>query len=189
VAGGATVPTTISQEDDLRPGGELPVPVLPNQLAADGSSETDGGIPDIVWILLALVVVVAAVAGPWAVRRVRRRRRRARGPVEQVAAAWDRARSAAVDAGVPGTPAMTGTEWAAATARVLPVAARPMGALAEVVDLMIFARPDEVDLQRRGAFGDSLGDDCDLWADQIHRFTIDNLPTAKRVQRYFTDLR
>jgi hypothetical protein len=64
-----------------------------------------------------------------------------------------------------------------------------MGSLGEVVDMVLYARPDEIDLERRGTFGDSLGDDCDLWATQIYRITTDNLTTTKRVQRYFTEYR
>jgi transglutaminase-like putative cysteine protease len=156
-----------------------PVPVA--------TSDEGGGFPW-TWVSI-LVLAVVVLVGPWALRRINRFRHRVHGTREQVAAAWDRARSAATEAGVEGDESMTSREWAAATAKVLPVAARPMGSLGDVVDMVLYARPDGIDLDRRGTFGDSLGDDCDLWATQIYRITTDNLTTTKRVQRYFTEYR
>ncbi len=83
---------------------------------------------------------------------------------------------------------MTATEWSTATAAVVPVAARPMRSLADVVDRVTFAPAEEVDLDRRGTFGDRLSDDCELWASQIDRIVVDSLPTSARLKRYFTDL-
>jgi transglutaminase-like putative cysteine protease len=167
-----------SEDPDAEP---TPVPV------SAGSADDGGGFPWTWFWVITLAVV--AFAGPWALRRINRFRHRVHGTREQVAAAWDRARSAASEAGVEGHESMTSREWTAATAKVLPVAARPMGSLGDVVDMVLYARPDEIDLDRRGTFGDSLGDDCDLWATQIYRITTDNLTTTKRVQRYFTDYR
>ncbi|MAT05743.1 MAG: hypothetical protein CL424_11960 [Acidimicrobiaceae bacterium] len=166
------------QSDDPDATGD-PVPV-------DGTDE-GGGFPWTSVVVLALVVL--AVLAPAAIRHVRRFRSRSHGPREQVTAAWQRARAAAADAGVEGTPAMTPTEWTAATAVVMPVAARPMRSLAEVVDLVSFAPPGQLDIERRGTFGDSLADDCELWATQIGRITTDTLTTSQRVKRYFTDFR
>ena len=167
------------QSDDPDATGD-PVPV------GEDADEGDGfpWAPILVVGFLALLLLV-----PAAIRRVRRLRSRSHGPHEQVTAAWQRARAAAVDAGVAGSPSMTPTEWTAATAAVMPVAARPMRSLAEVVDLVMFAPPGEVDFEHRGTFGDSIADDCDLWASQIDKITTDTLTTPRRIERYFTDYR
>lgn len=81
---------------------------------------------------------------------------------------------------------MTVHEWAAVTAAQLPVAARPMSSLADVVDEITFAPPGVVDLERRGSFGSTLGHDCELWADQIRRIAIDTLSGTERIKLYFT---
>jgi transglutaminase-like putative cysteine protease len=46
--------------------------------------------------------------------------------------------------------------------------------------------PDAVDLERHGAYGTTLGHDCELWADQIARIATDTLSGPQRVRRYFT---
>ncbi|MFP5487291.1 MAG: hypothetical protein ACLGHQ_03165, partial [Acidimicrobiia bacterium] len=66
---------------------------------------------------------------------------------------------------------------------------RPMAALADVVDRVTFGPPDGVDLTRQGAYGTTLGHDCELWADQIARIATDTLTVPQRVQRYFTTWR
>jgi hypothetical protein len=81
---------------------------------------------------------------------------------------------------------MTVHEWAAATAAELPVAARPMTALADVVERISFGRPNAVDLERQGAYGSTLGHDCELWADQIGRIATDTLTVPQRIKRYYT---
>ena len=186
-------PTTV--EGDVAPetpadGGFLsdpdaaaePTPVAPVDDQNDGS-----GFP---WTpFVAAAIVLLLLLAPAIIRRALRRRSRAHGPRDQVTAAWKRARAAASDVGVEGSPSMTPTEWAAATATVMPVAARPMASLAEVVDVVSFARPDGLDLDRRGTFGDSVADDCELWATQIDKITTDTLSTTQRVERYFTTYR
>lgn len=164
------------QSDDPDATG-TPIPVV----------DDEGGFP---WTPVVVVTVLALVLlSPSMIRRVRRFRSRAHGPREQVTAAWARARAAAADAGVEGTPSMTPTEWTAATAAVMPVAARPMRSLAEVVDLVTFAPPGEVDFDHRGTFGDSVADDCELWANQIVTIASDTLTTPQRIERYFTAYR
>jgi hypothetical protein len=172
-------------------GGDFVTPelIFPDQYDGGGGAtglpaESDDSSPN--WALIILVSAVVIVVAPWVVRRVLRFKHRHRGPREQIAAAWARARECAREAGVPGTPAMTGSEWSVATAHVLPVAARPMRSLAEVVDRVMYAPVAEVDLERRGTFGDRVSDDCELWANQIQRIVDDTLPGSTRLRRYFT---
>jgi len=154
----------------------------------DGSLPDDGDSYPFVQLVLGLLLV-AGVVGPWLVRRFIRFRRRAHGSDDQITAAWARARAAAADAGVAGSPAMTTSEWTAATADVLPVAARPMGSLAEMVDRVTFSAPGTVDLDHAGTFGDQLGDDCELWSQQVERIATDTLGPTARLKRYFVSYR
>lgn len=187
-AGGppTTVRTPSSGADSLPPGGfdanQFP---FEDEIAAAGSGTEPGSFP---WrTVLVSGIVAAALAAPALARRVRRLRHSALPGQERVISAWDRARTAAVEAGVAGTSSMTPHEWATATATVLPVAARPMASLADTVDRVVFAPPGALDLERRGTLGDRISDDCSLWADQVRRIAIDTLSTPQRIRRYFTD--
>jgi transglutaminase-like putative cysteine protease len=176
----------------LSPGGDERGSELIPRGAFDGVSGGGGDQSpptgsSFAWTLLVIaLLLIAGFAAPWLIRRVTRARRRGQDPREQVAAAWARARTAAREAGVAGTSAMTASEWTAATATLLPVAARPMRSLADVVDRVTFAPTEEVDLAKRGSFGDRLSDDCELWSNQVTRIATDTLSTTKRIQRYFT---
>jgi hypothetical protein len=192
--GGNGPTTTIRPGAAQQPDGGVnpPTPFESSDPDANGTTSgaeepLDSSLPT--WPLYVLGIAAVVAAAPWLVRRVRHLRQRAHGPVEQVIAAWARARAAAVDAGVGGLPSMTAHEWTLATSAVLPVAARPMGSLAEVVDQVNFARPDRVDIERRGSFGASLADDCVLWSEQVCRVANDHLTRAQRIRRYFTDFR
>ena len=88
-------------------------------------------------------------------------------------------------AGVDGSPSMTTHEWAAATAHQLPVAARPMASLAELVDRIEYSRPGTFDVD--DTTNGSLGNDCELWASQIGRIAVDTLPATRKATRYFTE--
>jgi transglutaminase-like putative cysteine protease len=178
-----TTPTLAPGLDER--GGELVLPELPDEGGARPIAPDEAGA--FPWTPLVLgLVVIALLAGPWLIRRVIRVRRRGQDPRQQVTAAWARARAAVREAGVVGTSAMTASEWTAATAATLPVAARPMRSLAEVVDRVMFAPTDEVDLAKRGSFGDKLSDDCELWANQVTRIAIDTSSPTTRIKRYFT---
>lgn len=167
-----------NQADGPNTGPRTPTVVSP--------TTADGGVP---WGWLALIALTMFVlALPWAVRQARVRSAHRYAPAERVFASWSRACRAAVQSGVRGTSAMTASQWAAATAAQLPVAARPMGSLAEVVDAVVYGRPGFVDLDRGGTFGKTVGHDCDLWAAQIERIAVDQLTTWQRVRRYFTDI-
>jgi hypothetical protein len=84
---------------------------------------------------------------------------------------------------------MTPREWAAATATQLPVAARPMASLADVVDRVSFAPPGSINLERAGAYGSTLRHDCELWSNQVDRIADDTISLRQRVKRYFVDWR
>lgn len=162
-------------------GGEL---ADPTGAAGGGDS---GGIP---WTpLLAIAGMAAVLSFPAAVRWWRRRATRSLDADERVRAAWWRARTAAEQAGVDGAASMTPREWAVATGATLPVAARPMASLADIVDRVSFAPPGSIDLERAGAYGSSLRHDCELWSNQVTRIAGDTQTTPQRVKRYFTDWR
>jgi transglutaminase-like putative cysteine protease len=145
----------------------------------------DDGIP---WTtMVAIAGVLALLAVPAGVRWWRRRTGHALDPADRVHAAWNRARHAAEEAGVGGTAAMTPHEWASATAVALPVAARPMSSLAEIVSRVAFAPPGSFDLERTGAYGSTLRHDCELWSNQVDRIANDTLTTRQRIRRYFFD--
>ena len=152
-----------------------------------GSGEDTSGGSSTPWIVLAVLAVLAAGGcSPWIVRQIRSRAVRAHGPVERVQLAWTKALRAAEQAGVAGRASMTSREWATATAAQLPVAARPMRSLADTVDLVTYAPPGSVDLERAGSVGPTIERDCELWSDQIGRISADMLSTPQRIKRYFT---
>lgn len=179
VPAGGVPPTTTRSGPNLPIDGGLTDFGDGDALPAESSS----GVP---WPPIVLMGgLAAALLSPWAARTIRARRDRASGP-GRVQRAWVRATQAVIQAGVTGRSSMTVHEWAAATAAELPVAARPMSALAEVVDRVTFGPPDAVDLERQGAYGSTLGHDCELWADQITRIATDTLTGPQRIKRYFT---
>ena len=80
---------------------------------------------------------------------------------------------------------MTTHEWATATAHQLPVAARPMASLAALVDRIEYSRPGTFDVD--DTTNGSVGNDCELWATQIERISVDTLPATKKAARYFSE--
>lgn len=190
-------PTTVVPPQTTVPAGGTPSTTTPGgpNIPSDGglsdfggddepALEPSGGRP---WRTIGIVaLVLALLVAPWAVRLARARRERSGDLRDRVHAAWGRATRAAIQAGVTARASMTVHEWATATAAELPVAARPMSALADVVDRISFGPPDGVDLERQGAYGSTLGHDCELWADQIARIATDTLSGPQRIRRYFT---
>ncbi len=186
VGDGATSSTVPASDGDAVPplpdggnfGGEL----------VDGSGAAEsGGIP---WMLLsAIAALVALLSMPAVARWWKRRSIRSLDSAERVRVAWWRAKTAAELAGVGGVPSMTPREWAAATGAQLPVAARPMASLAEIVDRVSFAPPGSIDLEHAGAYGSTLRHDCELWSNQVTRIAGDTQTTPQRIKRYFTDWR
>lgn len=190
-------PTTAVPPQTSVPAGGVPATTTPGApgFPSDGGltdfggedglpSESSGGFP---WRSVTVIALLAgALVGPWAVRAVRHRRERSGDLQDRVRVAWDRAITSAMQAGVTGRASMTVHEWATATAAELPVAGRPMTALADVVERVTFGPPDTVDLERQGAYGSTLGHDCELWSDQIARIATDTLTWPQRIRRYFT---
>jgi transglutaminase-like putative cysteine protease len=184
---GATSSTLPEPGGGVNPG--RPSPDFGGELANGDNAAlptSQNGIP---WTpIIAFAVVLALLAVPAGVRWWRLRTGHSLDPADRVHAAWNRARHAAEEAGVGGTPAMTPLEWASATAAALPVAARPMSSLAEIVCRVSFAPPGSIDLERAGAYGSTLRHDCELWSNQIDRIANDTLSTRQRIRRYFRDL-
>ncbi len=188
-----TTPTTVVPSGTTLPNsgpGEVPQFDDPNFDLGGGSPPSSGDSssgPGIPWPQIVILAVVALIsAAPWVLRRVRARARRGHGPVERVQLSWMRARDSAEQAGVRGRASMTSSEWAIATADQLPVAARPMRSLAEIVDRVTYSPPGSIDLERTGTFGATLGNDCELWSEQVSRIAIDTLTPWRRVRRYFS---
>jgi transglutaminase-like putative cysteine protease len=178
VATTAPAATLPEEFDGVDPRMPTPTAVAPD--------ESDG-VP---WGWLVIYAVAALIASlPWLIRRSYVHAAHRYAPAERVFAAWSRACRAAVCAGVHGADSMTVSQWASATATRLPVAARPMRELAQVVDAVVYGRPGFVDLNRVGSYGSTLGNDCDLWAAQVERVAVDELTTSQRLRRYFTDIR
>ncbi len=176
---GAT-PTTIASERPRILDNEGPT-------RTGGASDNSTGFP---WgPMLVVAFVAGGLAAPWAWRRWRAHQARGHGSADRIRWAWVHATIAAEHAGVTGQRSMTAREWASATANQLPVAARPMRSLAEVVDRVTFARAESIDLDRPGTFGSSMTHDCELWSQQICRIAADTLNTRQRVRRYLTDWR
>jgi transglutaminase-like putative cysteine protease len=151
--------------------------------AATTSSDSSGNAWRTVIIVGLLTLILAA---PALVRRVRRRLRATLATDQYVINAWRRATRAARDSGVRATTAMTPQEWARATAKTLPMAARPMHALADIVDAVLFAAPGTIDLESTGPLGTTVARDCGSWAHQVEAMAVDLLPLRQRVMRYFT---
>lgn len=192
-------PTTVGDgtpTTTLPPAGVGDVPQFPDGRGTFGGEVTDGSgatADDDAAIPWRTLLMVAAVAGllsmPALARRWNRRVTRSLDPAQRVSAAWNRARNAAEQAGVDGSPAMTPREWAAATAVHLPVAARPMASLAAIIDQVGFAPPGSIDLEHAGAYGSTLRHDCELWSNQVDRIAGDTLTLPQRVRHYFVDWR
>ncbi len=193
-----TVPLTGDGEPS--PVASTAVPQTPSQPDGSAGSAGAGSNPAVVppsdeeqgipwrWLLIYSVVGILA-ALPYLIRLLHTRVANRYAPAERVLAAWSRACSAATRAGVHGSRSMTASQWAAATAAQLPVAARPMRELSQVVDAVLYGKPGLIDLEQAGSYGKTLGDDCDLWAAQVERIAVDQLTTTQRLRRYFTDVR
>lgn len=184
IGDGTTATTLPSERDPSVPLGNEEFPNFPGEDGATaGSADSGSSVPWRAIIVFGLLVVLLAL--PELLRRVRRRSTVLQPSEQRVTAAWQRARTAAQRAGVRGTSAMTATEWADATADQLPVAARPMASLADVVDRVQFAPPGSFDLERAGAYGSTLRHDCELWSHQVGRIARDRLTTRQRLHDYF----
>jgi transglutaminase-like putative cysteine protease len=147
--------------------------------------DTSKGLPVWPFVLIALIALVIASPAIW--RRLHRRILRHAPPEDRVVHAWQRATSSLRLAGVSGRASMTTREWATATATVLPVAARPMWSLSEIVDSLTFGTPGMIDLEAVGPYGGSVARDCTAWARQIDEIVAETLTPRERLVRYVTD--
>lgn len=136
--------------------------------------------------LLLVAAIAAAIAAPWVVRTIRRRFHPRAEPERAVLESWHRATAAASRAGVVGTASMTPAEWAEATATTLPMAARPMRALADTIDVVTFAPAGSVDLLAGSSLGTSLVTESRAWAHQVEAVADDRLSVGQRVARHFS---
>ena len=163
------------------PEEDLQEPVEP---AAAEVAETT--TDDNSWMLavLALLALVAVVA-PTVLRRSRDRR--ARQSVDrQLARCWTRALDALEVVGVPRSPTQTPLEAAALTAERFPIAARPIGSLAETLTEATYGADGTDGFDVAGSYGASRLRDCRNWSRQIERAVNDSVPFSTRVRRYFT---
>jgi transglutaminase-like putative cysteine protease len=185
--------TAVPSPTSLPSGGpnnapQFDTPALDSGDGTGTSSTSDNSnAPLVLLIIVGVLALVSAL--PWLTRRIRSRSYRTLNGADRVQMAWARARSAAEQAGVPALPSMTAKEWASTTAAQLPVAARPMRSLADMMDLATYAPPGNIDFDRKGAFGSTIGHDCELWSDQVTRIAVDMLTPWQRVRRYFTTWR
>jgi transglutaminase-like putative cysteine protease len=134
------------------------------------------------WLFVIVLMVLATV--PAIGRRLVLRRREQAPAVECVVGAWRSATHSVTLAGVRLQPSMTTEQVAAATAAVLPVAARPMRSLGQTVAEVAFAPPGSIDLDRVGPYGETIGRNCSVWARQIDGIASDKLTFGQRVVRY-----
>ena len=77
-------------------------------------------------------------------------------------------------------------ETAAATAEQLPIAARPISSLAEVVTEATYQASGTDGYEVAGSYGSSTIRDCGNWCRQIERAVRDTITTPERIRRYFT---
>ena len=178
-----TTPASETSDDQALnlPEEDLQEPAEP---AADEAAET--ATDDNSWMLgvLALLAVVAVVA-PTALRRTRDRR--ARQSVDrQLARCWTRALDALEVVGVPRSPYHTPMEAAALTAERFPIAARPIGSLAETLTEATYGIHGTDGFDVAGSYGASRVRDCRNWSRQIERAVNDSVPFSTRLRRYFS---
>ncbi|MEO6652843.1 MAG: transglutaminaseTgpA domain-containing protein [Ilumatobacteraceae bacterium] len=190
VAGPTSEPTTATTapNDDRTPSNRNVIPDLGDDPRGGSGTTPATPVGSVPWTTILLAAALfAALGAPAITRWVRARSALTLSPADRVQLAWSQARRAAQRAGVGGRDSMTAREWAAATSATLPVAARPMASLADVVDRVSYAPPGSYDLERAGAFGATLRHDCELWSNQIGRIANDALTTRQSIRRYFTD--
>ncbi len=109
-------------------------------------------------------------------------------PAAQLARLWDRAIDSLKAMGLSDDANRTPSETAAATAKLFPVAARPMRSLADVVTYVNYADDGPAHLADEGQYGITLLENCTQWVRQVERAVTDSLGPAERMRRYFTKL-
>lgn len=183
-----TAPATTIVREGGQPVGATPTTTLPGAAAtaAPPTPSADSGV-DIPWRLLAALLLVGlALAAPALVRRAKRAAMTT--PQEQLVNLWTRATGAIAEMGLGETSGLTPIETAGATARVFPVASRPMLSLADVVTATTFAPEGSAYLGDVGMYGTTTLQSCASWCRQVERAVTDSLTPSARARRYFTVL-
>lgn len=126
---------------NLPPPGGLTDPALPLPGGPGGEGEPGPSSVPVIWLLLGLAALAAAlVAGVPLWRAVRARRRRGGPPARAVAGAWAEARDLLRAHGVPWTPGMTVRDLARAAGPLLDRSTvEAVGALAGCVDAALWS--------------------------------------------------
>lgn len=188
-------PGTTPRPDVTEPRAPTTTTLVPTQtfptdtlVPTEIETSSNAGLDHSSIALVAMFVVAAGTAAPWAARRVRRSRANRQADAGgRIRLAWQRATLAATTAGVLGKSSTTSSEWAKAIAAHLVVAARPIWALADAYDRFLFS--ENFDTDYVDAFGNSISTNCDLWSHQIDKIVTDTLTPRRRVVRYFTEWR
>ena len=158
--------------------------LTPTGLDPSGFTTT---VPDrgINWIAVAIVfgVLILLLLLPAVVRKWRRAHPSA-DPARQMTTLWWRALGAVEATGCRVDPTLTPLEQARAVSPRLPVAARPLKALAEAATAATYATDEEVrhlgDAQAAGEPGPRR------WCRQVERIAADSMTTGGKLRRYFT---
>jgi hypothetical protein len=136
------------------------------------------GVVGIVFLLTVLALLTPTIVRRW------RRAHPSTDVARQVAALWRRALRAVEATGCRIDPTLTPLEQARSISPRLPVAARPLKALAEVATTATYATPEEIahlaDPQMSGEPGPRR------WCRQVERIAEDSMTASGRFRRYFT---
>lgn len=178
--------TTVAANLDPGTGLDLPEEFADptGTIIATPTEADDGNFIDARQLLVVLIIGGLLLL-PAVVRRIRARRRRA-DPVARLAQVWADSVDAVQRAGVPVDVSDTPLEVAAVAAERLPIVARPISDLADVITVATFG-PDGTDgLGDVNSYGSSVLRSCEGWGRQIDHAVADSTTPWQRVLRYFT---
>ena len=191
-AGAPTTTLPVGSADDQ---SGLEIPDFPGSSGdtstpsgGSGADASDAG-SNVPWLVLAVIVLIAAVLAAPSGLRFLRRRSVTRSDDEQIADAWQRATGAVSAVGVPLRPSDTPIEIAASTARHFPRVTRPMASLADAVTVATYRASGSTGFGTAGEYGTSAVAECRHWAKQIDRAATESLAWPERIQRYYTTWR
>jgi len=174
-----TIPT--SPDDQQAPNLPEEVPETSGEIIEDTQQgQSRSGQLIILLAFIGLALGLPAIVRWWRLRRT------GRSTDQQLARLWRRSLLALQDAGVSEVPSRTPMETAAATAEQLPIAARPISSLAEVVTEATYQASGTDGYEVAGSYGSSTIRDCGNWCRQIERAVSDTITTPERIRRYFT---
>jgi hypothetical protein len=164
---------------------DLEAPVTPDSVPVV-EPEASGGL-SWAWVLGGAAVLGLVVAAPAIGRRLRRSQVPS-DPGTRIAELWARARRAVESSiGRRFDPTLTPLEQARLVSPVLPPAAAPLRALAEVATAATYAPASE--LADAGIETHDPAQGPLQWCHEIERVANDHLTPAGRVRRYFTEWR